>query len=397
MTSRRGDRAHVRPRPPSSGRPRQTVRVAAPSTRRVRQHRGIESRRRGLPLITQGLLTLSVVALVVVVFLTAGGAIGPLVASLGSSLQGAVGKLAGSAAPSATVIVATDAPIIAAPEHAFTNQPTANLQVTVPVATIGTTAKVRIYLALQGLTPAPVKEAPIGSTAQLDVPVQLTNGLNTFTATIVRDGVESPPSDPQTITLDQDPPKITITSPKNGATIATPNVTISGKTQAQAQLDAHNAANGTSVKTQAADDGTFSLSLPVTSGANAIDLTATDPAGNVATATLTVNQGTGKMSAHLSSSLYNISLSKLPSSLQLHVTVTDQSASPVAGASAAFTLQVPGLPPISATVITDANGRASFTVPLVSKPTLGRGLATVVVTDQTFGSTTASVGLTFVK
>jgi hypothetical protein len=371
--------------------------VPAPSVQRVRQHRGIESRRRGLPILSQALLTLSVVALIVVVFLTAGGAIGPLVASLGGTLSGAVGKLVGSPVPSASIVVATDAPIIAAPERPVTNDPTADLVVTVPVATVGTTAKVRIYVALQGLTPAPVKEAPIGSTAQVDVQVQLTKGQNTFTATIVRNGVESPPSDPQVITLDQDPPKITISSPKDGATISTPNVTITGKTQPQSQLAAHNAANGASVKTQAADDGTFSVSLPVASGANPIDLTVTDPAGNVATANLTVNQGTGKMSAHLSSSLYTISVSHPPSSLQLRVTVVDQSGSPVAGASASFTLQIPGLPPISSTVTTDANGRASFTVPIVSKPTIGRGLATVVITDPTFGSTTASVNLTFIK
>lgn len=397
MTSRRGDRAHVRPRPPSSGRPRQAVRVPAPSAQRVRQHRGIEGRRRGLPIISQAILTLSILALGAVVFLTAGGAIGPLVASLGNTIQGAVGKLAGSEQPSPSIVVATDAPIIAAPDHPLTNQKTINLAITVPVATIGTDAKVRVYVALSGLTPAPVREAAIGGTATVDVGVQLTKGPNTFTATIVRDGVESPPSDPQTITLDQDPPKITVSAPKNGATVSGATVTLTGTTQAQSQLVAQNAANGSSISGLADANGKFSLTLPIDAGANAITITATDPAGNVGTASITVNEGTGKLRASLSASLYRISISKPPGSLQLRVTVADPNGAPVVGASAFFTLQIPGLAPISATITTDTSGRASFTTALVGPMTVGTGLATVLVTSTDFGTVTDRVNLTFVK
>ncbi|HEX5240668.1 MAG TPA: Ig-like domain-containing protein [Candidatus Limnocylindrales bacterium] len=371
--------------------------MPAPSAQRVRQHRGIEGRRRGLPIISQAILTLSILALGAVVFLTAGGAIGPLVASLGNTIQGAVGKLAGSEQPSPSIVVATDAPIIAAPDHPLTNQKTINLAITVPVATIGTDAKVRVYVALQGLTPAPVREAAIGGTATVDVGVQLTKGPNTFTATIVRDGVESPPSDPQTITLDQDPPKITVSAPKNGATVSGATVTLTGTTQAQSQLVAQNAANGSSISGLADANGKFSLTLPIDAGANAITITATDPAGNVGTASITVNEGTGKLRASLSASLYRISISKPPGSLQLRVTVADPNGAPVVGASAFFTLQIPGLAPISATITTDTSGRASFTTALVGPMTVGTGLATVLVTSTDFGTVTDRVNLTFVK
>src|SRR4051812_49525707 len=67
--------SHVRPRPPSSGRPVQPVRAAAPDRRRIREYRGLDGRRRGVPLATRTVLTLAVVALAAGAFLprTGGG------------------------------------------------------------------------------------------------------------------------------------------------------------------------------------------------------------------------------------------------------------------------------------------------------------------------------------
>ena len=364
---------------------------------RVRAHRGLEPRRRRLPLPARMLLSLSVIALGAAVFLTATGGIGPLVASLGTSLDAALGKLIATTVPSASVVVATDAPIIAEPEHPYTNVADATLHITVPGAVMGTTAKVRVYLALEGLALAPITEVAVGSTTQLQVPVHLTKGRNDFSATVVRDGVESPEAAIVTIVLDQDPPKITIASPKQNATINDSTVTIKGSTQVGSDLLAHNAANGTSIAGQAAADGTFTLVLPIDQGANAIDIRATDPAGNETTLTLTVKQGSGDMSARLSLSLYTIYASHLPSALQLRVLVTDPSDAPLAGATAYFTLQLPGCGPISNTVVTDASGRASFTTSLTCPVTAGNGLATVLVSYAGFGDTTDRVSLTVKK
>ena len=397
MTSRRGQATHVRPRPPSTGRPRQSVRVAAPSTQRVRQYRGIDSRRRGLPLSVRFLLLVALVALGVSVFLTASGGIGPLVASLGGTIDTAISKLIPSAEPSPTTVVAAGAPSITPPAQSATSSDSAQLEVLVPVDVVGTTASVRVYVALQGLTPTPVTEVPVGSTTLVEVPVHLTKGNNQFTATIVRDGVESAPSAPVTLVLDKDAPKITISSPKNGATVDTTRVTITGTTQAGSLVSASNATNGQTVKGQSDKAGKFSLSLPIDQGTNTITITVTDPAGNAASSSLTVKQGSGDMSASLSASLYQISVSKPPSSLQLRVKVTDSKGNPVVGATAFFTLQIPGLAPISSSVVTDLNGRAIFTTSLVGPMTRGTGLATVLVTYGAFGSTTDRVNLTFVK
>jgi Glucodextranase, domain B/Bacterial Ig-like domain (group 1) len=397
MTDRRGrSSSHVRPRPPSSGRPRQ-VRAPAPATQRVRAHRGIEGRRRHLPLPARALLGLSVVALGAAVFLTATGGIGALVASVGTSLEAALGRLVATSQPSASEVIATDSPIIALPDKPFTNLDTATLHVTVPVAVINTDATVRVYVALQGLAPSPVEDVPVGSTTQVAADVQLTKGANNFTATIVKDGAESAESAVVTITLDQDPPKVTIASPKNNATVNDSKVTITGTTQAGSSLIAQNATNRTSVTGTAGTDGKFSLILPLGQGSNAITLRVTDPAGNETDQTLTIKQGNGEMAANLSASLYTIHVSHPPSSLQLRVTVTDPNGQPLAGATCTFTLQIPGLAPITSTKTTDASGRASFTTTLVGPMTVGSGLAVVLVTDPDYGQTSDRVPMTFVK
>lgn len=396
MTSR-GRATHVRPRPPSTGRPRQSTRVAAPSAQRVRAHRGIEARRRRLPLPARLLLGLSVVILGAAVYLSATGGIGPLVASLGDSFGAAFGKLIATPNPSPSDAVATDSPIIAAPDQPYTNVATATLRITVPVAVVGTSAVVRVYLALQGLSLTPVTDVPVGSTTQVQAQVELTKGRNDFSATIIKDGAESVEAPVVTIVLDQDPPKISISSPKDGASINDPTVRIVGTTQAGSDLLAHNVANGTSVSGTADSNGKFSLSLPIDQGANDIEIRATDRAGNVTTLTLTVKQGSGNIHASLSASTYRISVSNPPNSLQLRVLVTDPDGAPLPGATAAFTVQIPGLAPISNTVTTNSSGRALFTISLVGPMKTGNGLATVLVTYPGFGDTTDRVSLTFVK
>lgn len=397
MTTRRARSAHVRPRPPSSGHSPQPVRAKKPDPYRVRQHRGLDGRRHGLPLPTRLLLGLSVAALGGAVFLTASGGIGPMVSALGASFSGAFERIVATPVPSASVIVATNSPIINPVASPYSRAKTIDLTVTVPSDVVGTpNAKVRVYVALQGHTPAPVKEVPIGSLVAIAVPVDLTKGRNDFTATIVRDGVESEPSPIVTIILDQDPPKITIKSPKAGSTINAQVAKIVGSTKAGANLIARNDANGTSISSAAGPDGSFTMILQLESGTNAIHITATDLAGNSSTTDLSYVQGSGKMSANLSSSLYRISVAHPPGSLQLTVVVTDSTGAPVAGATAFFTLQIPGLGPISGQATTGADGRASFTTTLVGKMSKGNGQATVLVTHPIFGQTTDRVGLTFV-
>ncbi|HYK96067.1 MAG TPA: hypothetical protein VE011_09415 [Candidatus Dormibacteraeota bacterium] len=397
MTNRRGS-SHVRPRPPSSGRTAQPVKVAAPDRRRVRQHKGLDARRPRAPLATRTLLVLAVVMLGAAAFLVASGGIGPALSTLGSGFGSAFARLVATPLPTTTQLPPTNSPTIESPNQPYTNQAHIELTVSVPVEALGDpTAKVRIYLALAGLRAAPIVDVPVGTTSRMTVPFTLDPGRNDISATLFRGNDESEQSPIVTYILDTEPPRITITSPMNNAAVATPDVTIKGKTQAGTSLVALNAANGTSISSMAANDGTFEFGLPLASGANAITITGTDPAGNVGTTTLNLLQGSTQMVARLTASTYRISVSKHPASLQLTVLVKDPAGMALAGASAFFTIQIPGLAPISNQIVTGPDGRAVFTTPLVGKLAVGSGVGTVLVSSNLYGQSTDRVTLTFVK
>ena len=186
-------------------------------------------------------------------------------------------------------------------------------------------------------------------------------------------------------------------SPKAGASLTDPNVTIKGTTEAGTALIARNAANGTSASTTAGKDGAFQVILPLAPGPNAIHFDATDLAGNKGAADVSYLVGTGQMGANLSSSAYRISVSKHASTLRLTVFVTDPTGAPLGGADAFFTLQIPGLAPISGQVVTGTDGKAVFTTPLIGTMGVGGGAATVLVTQALFGQATDRVALTFVR
>lgn len=397
MTSRRGN-SHVRPRPPSSGRTSHPVKAAAPDRHRVRQHRGLTARRRRAPLVPRTLLALSVALLAGGAFLAASGGIGPALTTLAAGFTSAFARLGATPMPSQTFLPPTDSPRIAAPEQPFTNKASVDLVVSVPIELIGDpSAKIRFYLALEGLEAAPIFDVNVGRTSRMTVPFDLSPGRNDISATLFRGNEESEQSPIVTWFLDLDPPRIAVTSPKNGAAIVDPEVTIKGTTQAGTTLIARNDGNGTSISSVAAKDGSFEFGLPLAPGSNVIHIAGTDPAGNVGEATLTLLQGSGQMGVTLSASTARISVSKHPGSLQLVVTVTDPAGAPLAGATAFFTLQIPGLAPISNEVVTSINGRAVFSTPLVGTLTPGGGIGTVLVTHELYGQSTARVALTFVK
>lgn len=396
MTSRRA--SHVRPRPASSGRPVQQVKAAAPDRRRVRQHRGLSARRPRAPLAVRTTFLLSVVLLAGGVLVIASGGFATTLTTLGSGFTAAFNRLVATPVPTATDLPLTDSPRITAPEEPYTNRETVDLNISVPQEALGDpNAKVRIYLALEGLDAAPVRDVPLESTSRLVVSFTLTEGRNDISATLFRGDLESEPSPIVTWILDLTPPKIVIASPKDGASIETPNATIRGSTQAGSTLIARNPANNASITTVAARDGAFELELPLVPGENQIVLSATDPAGNTAEKKLKVTQGSTEMRVQLRASLYQISIAHHPSSLQLIVTVTDPTGDPLAGAQAFFTLQIPGLAPISNQFVTGADGRAIFTTPLVGTLQKGTGVGTVLVSHDVYGESTDRVTLTFVK
>ena len=344
------------------------------------------------------LLALGVAILAGGVLLAASGGVGPTLAALAGGFSSALNRLVATPVPTSTDLPPTDSPRIAPPDQPYTSTASIDLNVSVPSAVVGDpNARVRIYLALAGLKAAPVVDVPVGTTSRMVVPFQLTAGRNDISATLFRGDQESDHSPIVTWILDVEPPKITITSPKDGASVDTPDATIKGTTQAGTTLVARNPANNASITTVAARDGTFELSLPLVPGEQEIVISGTDPAGNQGQTTLKLKQGSTEMRVQLRASLYQISVSHHPSSLQLTVLVTNPSGKPLAGARAFFTLQIPGLAPISNELFTRADGRAVFTTLLVGSLSKGGGAGTVLVTHAVYGESTDRVTLTFVK
>jgi len=343
-------------------------------------------------------LVMAVVLLAGGVFLLASGGIGAGLTALAGGFNDAFNRLVATPVPISTDLPPTDSPRIASPGQPYTNQASVNLDVSVPVASLGDpTAKVRIYVALEGLKAAPLVDVPVGTTSRMVVPITLTEGRNDISATLFRGEDESDHSPIVTWFLDLTPPKITISSPKDGASINTPNATIKGSTQAGSTIIVRNPANNASITALSARDGGFEISLPLVPGDNQIEIDVTDPAGNTAQKTLKITQGSTDMRVRLTASLYQISVRHHPSSLQLTVLVTTPKGDPLPGARAFFTLQIPGLAPISNELFTGIDGRARFTTPLVGQIQKGNGAATVLVSQDTYGEGTDRIALTFVR
>lgn len=86
----------------------------------------------------------------------------------------------------------------------------------------------------------------------------------------------------QYLVPDTTPPLLQVTSPADGSTTDQPTIGVSGVTERDAEL----IVNG--VVAFVASDGSFSLDIALRPGTNLIRVTATDPAGNGATATIGV-------------------------------------------------------------------------------------------------------------
>ncbi|HZC32273.1 MAG TPA: hypothetical protein VE640_03185 [Candidatus Bathyarchaeia archaeon] len=395
MTTRRSGRpSQVRPRPPSTGRPSPTkVRPRAPAPGRLAQHRRVD-RGPGIALPFRALLAVLVVALGAGVLLLATGGLGKVVAAIGPALGGFVTNLttAPSAGPSAAVVA--DAPVLVSPDEPYTNQATVDLVGHVPAAVAGSTdSRIRLYVAIGDGKPGVVTEVAVGASQQFLIPgVQLSPGVNAFTATIVGSGgLESDSSAVVTYILDTTKPRLVISAPKNGATVNARTVQLTGQTQARSTMSVRNLTTNATVTGAADETGAFNLVLPIGNGVNQIEIDSVDPAGNQTTVSLAVRRGTGALKASLAASVYSVRARNLPDPVTLTVAVSDPNGQPLKGANVTFTLAVPGVPVIaSSTLTTSGDGTAAFTTSIPKGATPGlQASVTVIVHSADFGDTTA--------
>lgn len=401
MAMRRGARpSHVRPRPPSTGRPKPTpVRPRRPTSVRISPQRRID-RTGGLPIGARLILALAVVVLVGVVLYAGSGGLSRAVASLGGTIGAVVHRLTATPTPAPSAPIALDTPVLEAPAEPYTNRPTVDLHGTVPAAFVARPDfTIRVYVTLPDQPPKLVREIAVGATAAFAATgLELAPGRNDFSATLVGPtGTESDPSPVVTVILDTEPPKVTISSPKDGAVVNRDRVEIKGTTQGRSTLVARNEANAATASATAGTDGTFSITLPLVPGVNGITVTATDPAGNSGSTVLSVRRGSGQLSTTLTANAYRFRQADLPAELRIELTVTDPNGRPLGGAAVLFTISIPGIPPITTETVTGGDGVAAFQTVIPKAAATGTGPVAALVTTDAYGSATARTAITITK
>lgn len=348
-----------------------------------------------MPLLARMMLGVGVIAVAVLVLYVGAGGVGVITGAIGNTVGAFVQGVTATPRPSVDPGTVAEAPSIESPAEPYTNEPQVDLTVTVAAELAGSPDHlVRVYLALKDQAPAPIDEKPLAPTPRMIIPVTLTPGINDFSVTVVGPAGESESSPLARWVLDTAPPQIRLISPRDGAEINRKAVTLQGRTQGRSTLNARNTKTGESIGGTAAGDGTFSLSVPLTSGTNPIRVSATDPAGNTRTLELSVRRGSGRLTASLAASAYSISLRSLPTTMRLVALVDDPDGRPLEGARVTFTLSVPGIKTVTGDAITDANGQAEFSTRIPEGADRGGGTAGVLVITDDVGRTTDEVLIT---
>jgi len=397
MMSRRGRPSQVRPRPPSSGRPRPASPAPRPSVAARIPPRRVAEGPRGLPVAAQAMLGLAVVALAAVVLFTIIGVLPGIVSTVGGVVSGIAGAVLPSPSPSPMLAIISTSPVLDAPTQAATNQASVTVTGSVPASISGQRAgiTIRLYVALPNKEPVQVIEVPLGELPSFAIPdVALQPGRNDFSATVVGPGGESGASPIVTYVLDTTKPTLAISSPKDKAAVKGTSVTIVGKTQGASTVSARNAANGRTAVGAANATGSFRVVLPLADGKNEISVTATDPAGNPATVILTVQRGTGQLKITLTASAYRISAKQLPSMLNLRAVVTDPGGRRLAGRDITFTLYIPNVPPIIVQETANASGVAVFGTLIPAGATPGKVTVYADLTTPEYGNVSDGVVIT---
>jgi hypothetical protein len=284
------------------------------------------------------------------------------------------------------------------PGTTSTAEDTIDLSGSVPASVAGRSGySVIVSGGLRGETPEDLVSVPVGPTTVFGVEkVPLKVGVNELTARIEGPAGDSPEGPKILVIVDRKPPTVKIVTPADGATVNGSAVKVTGKTQGSSNLLARNETTGQRISGLAKPDGTFELKVGINSGKNEISLQSTDPAGNVTTKTFTVVGGRGKLKASLAASARKIDVSSLPSKMTFTAIVLDPDGKRLPGAAVTFSVSVPGIPTLTKDTTTGSDGRAVFTTTIPDGATAGAALATVLVTTDTNGDTSAQLTFTII-
>jgi hypothetical protein len=346
------------------------------------------------------LFAIAVVALGGAVLFAATGGFGTVAGAVGKTFTGFFADLTATPVPSSTPSLVSDSPLLESPGEPYTNVPTIDLVGTIPTDLVGSTdTQIRVYVALGDQAPGIVTQIPVGRTARFVVPgITLVEGTNAFTATVFGPSGESEPSAVVTYVFDATKPRMTLSSPKNGAVVNAKSVKLVGQTQPRSDLRVRNASTNANVTGQADANGNFEVILAIGEGTNDIGITAIDPAGNENHLVIAVLKGSGTLVASLSPSAFQIKLSSLPERIRMTVVVNDPDGRPLEGARITFSLAVPGVSAVtSKAILTGGDGTATWSTSIPKGATTGQISATVIVKTSKYGDTTDRTVVTIVK
>jgi hypothetical protein len=339
------------------------------------------------------------IVLGLVTIMIGAGLVTDFAGQVSSAFGNAMSKLSSQApatvAPSGVVLTT---PQLDAPDNGgYTSLTPSPIAGSVPSAVLGKPGyAVVVYRIGKDGARQQVARVAVGVTTRFTTPpVPLLEGSNAFVAALVTPSGEGQPSPPVTYILDTTPPKITITSPAPNAQVVASSLDVSGQTDPGVTVTIRNeqAPGGARSNQSTGTDGKFRLTVAVVAGANTIDLTATDQAGNSSTTSLTVNRAYGKLDPHLTASPAKFSSSS-QTTLTLTVHATSANGGPLGNARVTFTVTIQGLGPIvSPELTTDATGIATWQVG-ISGGAAGGGQASVVVTSPAGDVVTGTTPIT---
>ncbi len=385
------------PQPPLPRR-RKELRHYPPPSRDRLARRSPGRTRVGLPWPVQALLLATLLGLGALAILTGGGAFTHALGGIGGAFGEVFAGFVGPSPKPTGAPGAAPAPRLDPPLTAFTSVATMDVTGRLPSGVAGTEdATIRVYV--NGKFAA---ATPVPSTTDFRVAdVPLADGRNDLSATILTAAGESEPSDPVSVIFLNGPPPITLTTPRNGAAVATATVSVRGTTRSAARVTIRNGTTGGSTTVVATAQGAFAIEVGLADGLNVLTVTAVDQAGNSASTTVRVTRGSGALTARLTLSWYSMSARRLPEPLTMTVKVLDASGNPVAdGTLATFTVSPPGQPTSVSAPIPTRTGVAAWklTIPSTSNATLpASGFITVNVQLADGRTVSASAAFTITR
>lgn len=210
-----------------------------------------------------------------------------------------------------------------------------------------------------------------------DVP--LVEGENAIRAALASDDEQGESGPALTIVRDTTAPVIRVTRPEPNSTVYTETEALRGRTEAGATLTVTDSATGQELETILDADGRFETALELNLGPNSLTLFSRDPAGNEASAHVTITRTESLASMTLIVSARQLKVSDLPQRLAATAVIQDERGRPVDGAEVTFSLSPPNATTMTYRT-TSAGGRArwpSLEIGSLDSP-LGTWLVTVL-------------------